>query len=356
MTHARLLSLPPVPSAMEDPHGHPRFGTWQGELREVSLGKLRGPWSLPPPVRFLKRKRWIYVQAVTDELVIALAIVHLGYGSNSFLTVLDRREKRALRDEGWLGLPGTKCEVNDRPGDGLDARFRSPGVQVEIARTPGTDRVQVRAKLTPLLPIGGEALKLELELDAHSSPPGLSVVSPVVGDGLVNATVKRAAMATKGTLSIANRSWSLDGGVGGTDYTQGLLSRQTAWRWAFGNGRLEDGTAFGFNLVEGFNETNPHCNENAVWIGDAVYPLPRARFRFDKADPGGKAWELETADGSAMLRFEPHHVHREERNLKLVRSRFLQPLGTFSGTLKVAGRTVPVRDVGGVTEDQDVLW
>ncbi len=354
MTHARLLSLPAVPPTMEDPHGHPRFGTWQGELAEIALHRLRGPWALPAPLRFLKRKRWMYAQAVTPEVVVALAVVHLGYGSNSFVTVLDRQTKRPLFDEGLLGIPGTTLEVNDRPGEGLVARFGRPGARVEMSRAPQSGHIQVRAHLKPF--VRGAPLQLELELHTHGAPPALSVVSPVVGDGLVNATVKRAALGCSGSLKIGDRTWSLDGGVGGTDYTQGLLARRTAWRWAMGNGRLEDGTAFGFNLVEGFNETNPHCNENAVWVGEGLFPLPRARFRFDRSAPGVGTWELETADGSARLRFEPQHVHREVRNLRLVRSRFLQPLGTFTGTLKVGGRTVPVRDVGGVTEDQDVVW
>ena len=49
----------------------------------------------------------------------------------------------------------------------------------------------------------------------------------------------------------ASRTFSLDGGLGGYDYTKGMLPRLTAWRWAYGTGRLDDGTVLGFNIPRG---------------------------------------------------------------------------------------------------------
>jgi general stress protein CsbA len=354
MTSARLLSLPEIPATLEDLHGHPRFGTFQGELDAIALGRLRGPFALPPLFRFLKRKRWVYAQVVTQDLVAVAAIVDLGYTSNAFVSVLDLRSRMALYDESFLGLPGTRVEVNDHPGQGLHAHFRRPGAQVTLDRARGADRFHLDVRLRNLVPLG-ESLTWEADLVVPGAPPALTVISPVAGDGVVNVTQKRAAMLSLGRLTLGHRTWSLDGGVGGMDYTQGLLARHTRWRWAHGNGRLADGTALGFNLVAGFNEESPRCNENAVWVGDQLFPLPRAHFHFDRADPGGP-WTVETSDGSAKLRFSPLHLHREARDYKLVRSHFVQPLGVFSGTLRVGGRTVVVENLGGVTEDQDILW
>lgn len=54
--------------------------------------------------------------------------------------------------------------------------------------------------------------------------------------------------------------------------------------------------------------------------------------------------------------FNPVGAHHEERDLKVVKSHFVQPVGLFSGFVEVDGRKVPVKDVPGVTEDQDILW
>lgn len=376
MTPERVMALPEVPSTLEDLAGHPRFGTYQGELGEVSLDRLRGPYSLPLPFRLAKHKRWTYAQVVTPEVIVVFAIVDITYTSNAFVSVVDLRTQSVAFDAGYLGLPGTRVHVSDRPGPGHDAAFSRPGVKLRMHRPHSGDVHHFDLALKSLVPsaIGSlgvvgdlakgalervglhtESLYATFDLQMADAPPALTVISPVTGDGVVNVTMKRAALSARGTLRIGDRSWSLDGGVGGIDYTHGYLARNTAWRWAMGNGRLADGTGVGFNLVEGFNEGNPRCNENALWLGDRLIPLGRARFQFDPKSPE-RPWEVVTTDGAVTLRFQPHHVHREERDYKLVRSHFVQPLGVFSGTIRVDGRSIELSGVGGVTEDQDILW
>jgi hypothetical protein len=120
-------------------------------------------------------------------------------------------------------------------------------------------------------------------------------------------------------------------------------------------GRLDDGTPVGFNLVDGFNEGPDGKSENVLSLGDRLYPLGPAHFRFNAADPLDP-WELKTDDGAVQLTFRPLHAHRDARDLLLVRSRFVQPLGFFSGTLRFGTRTVELAALPGVTEDQDMLW
>ena len=61
-------------------------------------------------------------------------------------------------------------------------------------------------------------------------------------------------------------------------------------------------------------------------------------------------------DGAVDLRFVPAAVHEEAQDLKVVRSKFIQPVGRFSGTLTVDGKTHRVSGIPGVVEDQDVVW
>jgi hypothetical protein len=108
------------------------------------------------------------------------------------------------------------------------------------------------------------------------------------------------------------------------------------------------------NLVEGFNESGP-ANENALWLGDRLYPLARAHFEYERHDlmiP----WHVRTADGAVDLLFRPLYVHREDHDFKVVVSHFAQPLGLFEGTVRVDGHTYSLSGVPGVTEDQDMLW
>ena len=67
-------------------------------------------------------------------------------------------------------------------------------------------------------------------------------------------------------------------------------------------------------------------------------------------------WKLTTTDGAADLTFTPTGERAESIRLGLVRSCFHQPNGTFSGTVKVEGETVELKDLFGVCEDHDALW
>ena len=53
---------------------------------------------------------------------------------------------------------------------------------------------------------------------------------------------------------------------------------------------------------------------------------------------------------NAWTRFE------EEGILIVAKSRYVQPIGTFSGTLRLPGGEVAVADLVGVTEDHAARW
>ena len=62
------------------------------------------------------------------------------------------------------------------------------------------------------------------------------------------------------------------------------------------------------------------------------------------------------ADGALDLSFKPLAAHREQRDLKLVKSRFEQPIGLWSGTITLGDQQHRFENAAGVAEDQDVLW
>ena len=207
-----------------------------------------------------------------------------------------------------------------------------------ISRTGSTLDVHVRMR----------DLEVDAAIDESAGPPSISAVARL-GDGLFNATEKRALLGVRGTARCGARSMMLDGGLAGYDYTHGLLPRHTMWRWAFALGRDTSGAPIGFNVVQGF-VGEPEC---AAFVSGDVVPLAEPRFTFDVNAPLGP-WRIE---GEGIdLTFAPGAVHAQSTNLVLVKSRFIQPVGTFSGTVRVGGRDVRVASLPGVVEDQDVLW
>jgi hypothetical protein len=333
---AAMRELATPPRTILDDAGAPRAGSFRGPLPPVDLAPL-GKGAL---FRLAHHKRWMYVAVATDELLLAVAIVQLGYAANTFAFAFDRRSMRMVADESSLG-PSFAGRV-ERTADALDARYRLGAVETSLVRARGSDRYALAVAMPDLL--------VEATIAAPAAPPAISAVAKL-GRGLVNATEKRALLPVSGEALVAGRRYTLDRGVAGYDYTHGYLARHTAWRWAFAMGRAKGGARVALNLVEGF-VGEPEC---AVWIDDELFPVGEGRFRFERDNPRAP-WHISTADGAVDLELSPGGVHAEHKNLGVVRSRFVQPAGTFRGTIRAGGRELELDDVLGVTEDQDVVW
>ena len=348
------MPLPSAPPNVADAEGNPRYGTYEGGIDSINLSRLTGQHQPTTAKRLVTHKRWLYSFVATRECIALCSMADLSYTSNAFLLIADLKSQRVLVDQGFLGLPKPFVNVSDEPGAGLEARFTSAGADFKAKRPRGDERYHLDVNLGFGVPLRQGSTRLSASLLAAGAAPPLTVIAPIEGGG-VNVTQKWAGLLSFGSIDVKGQRFSLDGGVGGMDYTHGYLGRRTSWRWGFACGRLDDGTPIGLNLVEGFNETRDDVNENALWLGGKLYPLSRAKFSWNKADPLDP-WHVETVDGEIKLTFAPIGAHREERDLKLVKSHFVQPVGLFEGTITAGGVEHQIKALPGVTEDQDILW
>lgn len=310
----------------------PAFGSYRGPLPRVGAAPLR------LADRIARRKRWFYLALAADDVWISLAVVRTGYAATAFAFAYDRAARAMLEDRTVLG-PTPAARVADGPhDDGPIARF-SFGRSTALFARAGS-RLDVRARIG--------RLEVEAAVDEASAPPSISAIANL-GEGLWNATEKRALGKVSGQARVGPRTFDLAGGAAGWDYTHGLLPRHTRWRWAFALGTSVSGAPLAFNLVEGF-VGEAEC---AAFLDGEVHPLAEPRFELDAAHPS-RPWRL-CGDG-VDLAFEPGAVHAQHTRLVVVRSRFVQPVGVFRGSLRVAGRELRVDGLPGVVEDQDVLW
>jgi hypothetical protein len=329
--------LPPPDAVIDAVSGAPRAGSYRGHLPPTDLSAM-GKSRLD---RLGHEKRWVYFAVVSDDLLLAGAVVHLSYLTNCFVFAYERGRSGMTVDRSILAPPFA-CQIGDASGEGCSARVGFLGSSVRFAREVGSDAYDLRVRV--------RGLSIDARLSTAGAPPAIGVVASLPG-GLCNATEKGTLLAVTGEATLGGEKRSLDGALGGYDYTHGYLARHTTWRWAFALGRAKSGERVGLNLVEGF-VGEPEC---AVWIDGELFPLAEGRFDFDRKRPEDP-WFVRTADGSVDLRFEPAGLHREEKNFGVVASHFVQPAGAFSGTVRAGGRELTLDRVLGVTEDQDVLW
>lgn len=322
---ARVLG--PAPATFVDPR-----------TNAPHLGSFRGP--LPPiaPARgaldeVLRRKRWVYLAIASETTFVTLAVVRTGYVATSFAFVWDRRD--GMLADVSARAPATKARVAD------DAH-----VQGSLAMFSKSVRfVQSDTQLDVTAHLGDFALEVSID---HAAAPLLAAIATLGGDR-VSATEKRVMAGARGSVRAGGRTISLDGARVALDYTNGWMPRHTRWRWAFALGKSVDDAPIALNLTEGFVGER----ECALFAGGDVSLLAEPRFSFEASRPLDP-WRL-FANG-IDLTFSPGGKHEERMNLVAIRSRFLQCVGTFSGTVVAGGREVRLTDVLGVVEDQDVLW
>ncbi|MBI2393311.1 MAG: DUF2804 domain-containing protein [Deltaproteobacteria bacterium] len=333
----RTLATPPA-SVVGD-NGTIHFGSYRGSLPPVDLR----PLGKPLPYRVQHHKKWVYLAVAAGDVFAGLAVVDLGYVKNAFAFAFERANDgkgRMLVDCSALGHP-LAGGVSDGLWGGPVARFTAGKTHVHVTRRGASMDIDATF---------GDDLDIGARLSTDVKHPALSVIGPIPG-GVVNATEKHALLPVSGELTVRGARYPLDGGFGGWDYTHGYLARHTKWRWAYLLGRTTDGARIGMNLVEGFLGSS----ECAVWLDDELHPISEGRFELNRARPLDP-WRITTADGEVDLRFTPGGMHAEDKDFKLVRSSFVQPIGVYEGTIRVGGRTVTVERVLGVAEDQDTLW
>jgi hypothetical protein len=345
--------------------GVPHFGGYEGVIASAGLDglavghRLGGADPMGAVQRRIRQKSWVYLVAATDEIAVTSALVNGAITGSGFLMVTDLGTGEVLADTSRMGA---LASVNDAPGDGLRAAYRLPGTRYALRRDSDVTRFRASVGRSIASLPGRSRPWIEVDLDLTETGTGITAISEVEhgAQSSVSVTGKTAGLAVAGSVTVHGdgdpRSCTLDGGLGGYDYTKGMLPRNTSWRWAYGTGRLGDGTVLGFNLSEGFSGVGERGRENAVWIDGRPSALDaRTRFEFDRTDVM-RPWRVTTQDGTVRLRFEPVAAHNEFLDVKAVRSLFIQPVGHFSGEIDVDGRTHILDRVPGVVEDSEILW
>ena len=329
------MMLPAAPENILTAAGQPKFGRYAGQVEHFDWQELAPPHARGALWRRFHHKRWHYVALATPELFCGVAIVDVGWTSTAFAYVFERRQGKIVAEFSQDGVPGLSASLAAHAG--ADSRFRFLSKRIEL-RCLG----QRRYRLTVRAP--------GCEIDAEFGPdmqPLLLALGPVAG-GSVHATQKSTGLPLWGEVRAGGRRFNLDGGVASFDYSNGLLARETAWRWASAHS-----LDLGFNLQAGYFG----ANENALWLDGRLYGLGAARFDFTPSNPLAP-WHVGTDDGLLDLHFKPEGARAENKNLLIAASRYVQPIGTFSGWVR-ASADAPKRIVSqlvGVTEDHQSRW
>ncbi|HYD78371.1 MAG TPA: DUF2804 domain-containing protein [Paucimonas sp.] len=337
LRHASRDCLPPAPIHLPAAGGEIAFGRYAGLVDGIDWSKLARPHARSRWWRRFHHKRWQYVALATEDLFCGIAIVDIGWTNTAFAYAFDRKLRREIGSYRQDGVPGLTARLANRPGESSSFRYLSNRIDFLSGERPGEFRLQLRCG----------RFEIDAQIDSRHAAPFLLAVGAVEG-GSVHATQKSPALGLTGEVRCDGNRYQLEGGTASLDYSNGLLARETSWRWASAHG-----PDHGFNLQAGYFGGN----ENALWLDGELIPLGAARFVHDALNPMAP-WRIHTEDGLLDLVFRPEGMRREDKNLLVAASRYVQPIGVFEGWIRPSAEAQPRRidRLVGVTEDHYSRW
>ena len=272
---------------------------YRGVFGQPRPNRLRAiplpPGRMPSHDRLRPLKAWRYVGVYGPELMLCAAVVRIGPARQSFWAVWDRRRRRLFEKtslgRGTVGLKRGRLILNDR------------------------------------------AAQLDLYLEEQA---GIEVVCP--SETSYAWTRKQGGVRAHGVATLDGERRSVDARAL-LDDTAAYYARQTSWHWSAGIGVSTDGREVAWNLVAGVNDPDSD-SERTVWIAGDPFEPPPCTFTSD----------LSGVDG---LRFDAEAVRERADNLLLLRSRYRQPFGAFSGHLPGG---VALAEGHGVMEEHQAWW
>jgi hypothetical protein len=269
------------------------------------------------------RKRWRYVGAFGDELLLCAARINVGPLGQTFWAIWDRTERRLWERTATL-MPGARGDVwtEGREGDGLVLHSADEGSVVRIeAKHP--EAGEVRAFLR------------------FGTAKWVEAVCPTT-DGQYVWTRKRVDVPVECDVRIAGRRIQTEA-RGVEDESEGYHPHHTVWSWSAGVGKATDGRSVGWNLVSGINDP-PELSERGIWVdGEPTEPGP----------VGFDGLEAIRFDEGSRLDFAGECERQREESRFGVRYTYRQPLGAFSGTLPGG---ITLTSGLGVMEHHDAHW
>jgi len=169
-------------------------------------------------------------------------------------------------------------------------------------------------------------------------------------------THKAAGMQAKGQFVCGGETVSLDGGLACMDWTKSFAKRETKWKWVSFSTKVEVNKVvhnIGLNLSSDVYEDA----ENVLFVDGKIYP----QHQLLVIQSGPKEYSIKTQNGSIDLTFTLVDAKEENVNVLIIKDKFMQACGWYSGVIKVekGGKermVLRVEKCLGVFEDHYALW
>ena len=328
------------------------YGSWPGIPGEANLIDAARPYHYPVP-RFLKRlrlKEWRAIQAGDREWFLCAVLYDAKFMSMASIDLWDRVNKKKY---GFRNIfPGSRFSMPSNLGF-AETHANSGSSSISIGLDPKAGVLRLMASSRPRS-TGADAFTLDLDFDiSEGASAPFSVCHPLGLNRAMYST--KILMPCSGTLSVDGREHKFEStsASGAFDDHKGYYPYRLHYDWVTGFGMDGAGRRIGFNLTDNQVKDQVRYNENRLWVGNDIYPLPPVKI----TRPYGveSPWNIQDTEGMVDLVFQPEVSHDIQIKLGIAEIDYAGPFGRYEGKLRTpSGEVINASILYGMGEDKSV--
>lgn len=272
----------PAPEALVADDGSIVLGTWNDIPGKANLIDAERPfhYALPHFLKRLRLKEWRAIQAGDEDWFLCAVLYDAKFISMASIDLWDRKNKKKA---GFRRMfPGSRFSLPQNFGLS-EIHANAGGDQLSIRVDPEKGFLGIKASSRSKIPGEGAKFRddtLNLDLKFDLSAGACSPFSVCLPLGLNRAMYStKILMPCSGTLFSAGHEHRFDpmSALGILDDHKGYYPYRLHYDWITGFGMDASGQRAGFNLTDNQVKDQARYNENRLWIGNEIYPLPRSR-------------------------------------------------------------------------------
>ncbi len=329
--------------------GQPSYGVFEPPIDTINHMDFDLRNAMDRKLSKFKKKlqfnQFNFVSLVSQDLILAVAIVDLKIASNCFIYLYETATNK-FEEFSFVQPLSRKTRIELQPNNGKSYFRKGENyVKIEANSVAGTRSVNVNLK---------NGLTIDALIDESTKYNPLQMCSRAGYSGWV-FTQKSAALECSGMVNWQGQKYNLKdrNTLASVDWSAGYMRRETYWNWASLACTLGDGRRLGLNLAAGVNETG--TSENAFWIDGEMVKVDMVDFQFDRYQKDHH-WIMRSNDGKIDIRFEPEGLRKEKMNMLIVASNFTQHFGRYFGTIKAGNEIIELDGIWGFVEDHYAKW
>lgn len=321
------------------------YGSFSVPFDRANILDVRMPYHyrLPRIIKNLRVNEAQTFQFGTEEFFAYADLYNAKLFTLLYFNFYDRKEGK--RYQYWRFRIGSRIDIPDSLLDS-DTLYRDKRFDIAVLSRLSSYGISFRGS------IRGHRHRPDVDFDIvfnHSARKITPLVSSIPY-GLNRAVYSYKAPApASGLLRIGDKEYKMteEDSLGVFTDQKGFYPYITTLDWVTGMGRDAAGRRISFNLSDNHVPDQDKYNENALWIDEAVYPLPAIKVTRPKGPAGN--WIVQDMEGMVDLLFKPQVMNSVRINAIFAESDYHGPFGSFEGWFMTQkGEKIPVEGLFGM--------